>query len=145
MKLNPCSIKILCLSSLLFSFSAMAVTPAEDEMEKDCKKPKFRDFAPVQLTEVAPGAPISFHISRGADPHSVITQVKGQKVEVSVKNKTTFLLATANVPADMEEGFARVHVAARAEDGNCLGQDGWLLKIKSANSANTQPTTENKP
>ncbi|QWF69593.1 hypothetical protein KEF85_09385 [Methylomonas paludis] len=121
--------RIILISTLIFSSTAWAVTPDEED-EKVCKKPKFRDANPGHLAEVAPESQISFHASRGTDPGSVTAEAKGEKLTVTVTNKVTFLLVNAKLPATLRDGFARVHVTAKAADGGCLGQDGWLLKIK---------------
>ncbi|MGZ5001153.1 MAG: hypothetical protein ACXV7F_12715, partial [Methylomonas sp.] len=120
---------IVLISAVMFTNAAFAVTPAE-EPEKECKKPKFRDFAPAALSEVAPESEISFHVSRGADPLTVTAEAKGEKMPVKVDDKKTFLLVKAKLPTTLREGFARIHVAANATEGGCLGQDGWLIKIK---------------
>ncbi len=130
--------RFILIAGVCASFAVSAVTPEEEEANKKCVKPKFRDFAPAALAEVTPGSALSFHISKGANPNSVLVTVRKQKVPVEVKNKGTFLLGTAQFPADSEEGFARIHVEAKAEDGGCLGQDGWLVSIKPK-SAQTSP------
>lgn len=119
----------MLVGTVLCTNLAWAVTPAE-EAEKECKKPKFRDFVPEAKAEVLPESEISFHISRGADPLSVIATAKGEKMDVSVQDRKTFLMARAKLPATLKGGFARIHVAANAVEGGCLGQDGWLIKIK---------------
>ncbi len=136
MKLANCWKSVVLISAVLFTNAAWAVTPAE-EPEKECKKPKFRDFAPAALSEVSPESEISFHVSRGADPASVTATAKGEKMAVNVKDKTTFLMATAKLPATLRDGFARLHVTANALEGGCLGQDGWLIKIQEAGAPAT--------
>lgn len=126
------------LCAVVFSSTALAVTPEEDEKQQ-CKKPKFRDFAPAALTEVAPGADISFHISHNADPFTVTAEARGEKMKVNVVDKKTFFLVTSKLPA-MSGGFARIHVTAKAAESKnvesgCLGQDGWLLKIQGEEAA----------
>ena len=132
---------LVLIATLMLTGNVLAVTPDEED-EKVCKKPKFRDANPAHLAEVKPESVISFHISRGADPHSVTAEARGEKMSVEVQNKMTFLLATAKLPATVNEGFARIHVTAKAQDGGCLGQDGWLLKIQSAEAGAAKP--ENK-
>lgn len=134
MKLANCWKTTVLVSAVLFTNAAFAVTPAE-ETEKECKIPKFRDFLPVALSEVAPESEISFHVSRGADPLTVTAEAKGEKMPVSVQDKTTFLLAKAKLPAALRDGFARIHVTANAVEGGCLGQDGWLIKIQDGATA----------
>ena len=119
----------ILIGAVMFANTVLAVTPAEDD-EKVCKKPKFREFFPAPKSEVLPESEISFHVSRGADPHSIIAEAKAEKMAVSVRDRVNFLQVSAKLPASLREGFARLHVAAKAEDGGCLGQDGWLIKIK---------------
>lgn len=134
MKLANCWKTAVLISAVLFTNAAFAVTPAE-ETEKECKKPKFRDFLPAPKSEVKPESEISFHVSRGADPSTVIAEAKGERMPVSVQDKTTFLKATAKLPSTLRDGFARIHVAANAAEGGCLGQDGWLIKIQDGAAA----------
>lgn len=140
MKLANCWKTAVLISAVMFASTAWAVTPAEEE-EKECKKPKFRDFVPEAKAEVPPESEVSFHVSRGADPHSVTAEAKGEKMDVNVQDKTTFLKATAKLPASLRDGFARIHVTAKAVDGGCLGQDGWLIKIGNGEKGAT-PVTE---
>lgn len=128
MKLTTSWKNLILISAVIFSNTAMAVTPAEDE-EKECKKPKFRDFVPAAKAEVSPESEISFHVSRGADPHSVTADAKGEKMAVNVQDKATFLKVTAKLPASIRDDFARIHVTAKAAEGGCMGQDGWLIKV----------------
>lgn len=134
MKLANCWKTVTLISAVICTSAAWAVTPAE-ETEKECKKPKFRDFIPAHKSEVSPESELSFHVSRGADPHSVAAEAKGEKMAVNVSDKATFLYATAKLPPSLREGFARIHVSAKAAEGGCMGQDGWLLKIKGAETA----------
>ena len=136
MKLTKYWKSIVFISAFVFTSTALAVTPAEDD-EKECKKPKFRDFIPAAKSEVPPESEISFHVSRGSDPHSVTAEAKAEKMTVKVQDKVAFLLVTAKLPASLREGFARIHVTAKAAEGVCAGQDGWLIKIKGEEKAAT--------
>ncbi|OHX38390.1 hypothetical protein BJL95_08790 [Methylomonas sp. LWB] len=123
------------LCAVFFSGAVAAVTPDEEEKQQ-CKKPKFRDFAPAHMAEVAPGVPLSFHVSPNADPFTITAEARGEKMKVDVVNKKTFYLVNTTLPV-LSGGFARIHVTAKAAESKtiasgCLGQDGWLLKIKGA-------------
>ena len=120
--------------SLVYAGQAMAVKPNEEE-PKECKKPKFRDFEPAHKAEVAPESEFSFHISKGTLLTSVTADVRGEPVELEVLNRKTYLSAKAKLPASLRDGYARIHVTAKAEEGECMGQDGWLVKIVDPNSA----------
>lgn len=118
----------MLLAILAFAPIVSAVTPAE-ETDKKCIKPKFRDFSPAANSEVAPESEISFHINRNADPLHIGASAKKIPLKVAVEDKQTFYYVTAKLPAELREGFARIHIEAKAMEGECIGQDGWLLKI----------------
>mgnify|MGYP006267398129 CR=1 FL=1 len=122
--------------SLVFAGQAMAVKPNEEE-PKECKKPKFRDFEPAHKAEVAPESEISFHISKGAALTSVTAEARGEPIELEVTNRKTYITAKSKLPASLRDGFVRIHVTAKAEEGDCLGQDGWLVKIVDPNTLNS--------
>lgn len=126
--------RILTIALLVVSASAFAVTPEEDEIDKKCIKPKFRDFAPPAKAEVDPGSELSFHVSHNADAPTIGAEAKTQKMAVSVKDRNTFYEVKAKLPADLKGTFARISIHARAADGECVGHDGWLIKIKGDGS-----------
>ena len=66
---------ILLLTVLTFTPIAFAASD-DDEFEKKCFKPKFRDFYPADKSEVAPKSAISFHINHLADPLHVKASAK---------------------------------------------------------------------
>jgi hypothetical protein len=125
---------VFFISAIIFTHSVFAITPDEDD-QKECKKPKFRDFVPADKAEVLPESVISFHVSKGADLNHVILEAKGEKLPVTVVNKVNFLLVNSKLPTSLREGYARIHVTAKAADGECVGSDGWLIKIKDANQS----------
>ncbi|WP_133120720.1 hypothetical protein [Methylomonas sp. Kb3] len=126
------------LGAMVFSTAALALSPEEEERVKECKRPKFRDFVPEQKAEVDAGTEISFHISHNADPLTVTAEARGEKMKVNVVDKKNFYFVTAKLPP-LTPGFARVHVTAKSAESKlesgCLGQDGWLLKIKGEATA----------
>ncbi|WP_446809912.1 hypothetical protein ACH50O_22105 [Methylomonas sp. 2BW1-5-20] len=123
----------LLLWAMVFSTAALALSPEEEERLKECKRPKFRDFVPEQKAEVDAGADIAFHISHNADPLTVTAEARGEKMKVNVVDKKTFYFVSAKLP-QLTPGFARIHVTAKSAESKlesgCLGQDGWLVKIK---------------
>ena len=121
---------LLALGLLIVSTSIFAVTPAEEE-EKKCIKPKFRDFAPATQSEVAPGSDISFHVSYNADPTKIGADAKGQKLPVNIKDRKTFYEVKSQLPKDLVNTYVRINTHAKAQEGECIGQDGWLLKVKA--------------
>jgi hypothetical protein len=127
---------IIVILAVIFSNNGFAVTPEEEEAMNKCVKPKFRDFMPAHMAEALPGSEISFHVKVGADTNSIIATAKNEKMPVTVTDKKNFLLVKAKLPASLGEGPARLHVAAKAADGGCLGQDGWLIFIKGGAGKN---------
>lgn len=119
----------MIVGMLVFAGNALAYG---DDSDKKCKKPKFRTFEPVRLSEVDPESEISFHVSNWADPESITAEAKKTPMEVSVVDKMNFFVVTAKLPASLSDTYARIHITAKALDGGCFGQDGWLLKIKPA-------------
>ena len=132
------SLKILLAVGLVvLSNTVFAVTPAEEE-EKKCIKPKFRDFAPPAQSEVEAGSDISFHVSHNSEPSTIGADAKGQKLVVNVKDRKTFYEVKTQLPKDLVNTYARISVHAKALEGECIGQDGWLLKIKASDKAPAQ-------
>lgn len=127
---------ILTIPSLAFAASD------DEEAEKKCFKPKFRDFSPADKSEVAPKSAISFHINHLADPLHVTASAKKIPMKVEVVDKKTFFYVKATLPDELTEGYARIHVQAKASEGECVGEDGWLLKINN-NAAEQTANTSN--
>ncbi len=123
----------LTVGLILFSTSIFAVTPDEEE-DKKCIKPKFRDFAPVSHSEVSPGSDLSFHVSHNADPTKITADAKGQKLTLSVKDRKKFYEVKSQLPKDLTNTFVRINTHAKSNEGECIGQDGWLLKILATGS-----------
>ena len=138
MKITKCLRMTIFLSAALFAGKALAYG---DESEQKCKKPRFRTFEPVHLSEVAPGTQISFHVSNWADPTTITAEARKVPMKVEVVDKMNFFIATAKLPAEVSGNYARIHVTALAEDGRCLGQDGWLLKVKKEKTASEAAVT----
>ncbi|MCQ8128609.1 hypothetical protein [Methylomonas rivi] len=133
MKLSTSWKSAILLTGLAFAPLVSAITPAE-ETEKKCVKPKFRDFSPAPNSEVKPETEISFHINRNADPLHIGASAKKIPLKVEIDDKKTFYYVTAKLPAELRDGYARIHIEAKAAEGDCIGQDGWLVKI-SENAA----------
>ncbi len=130
MKITKC-LRLTVLSGMML-VAGGAFAYGSDSEEKKCKKPKFREFEPVHMSEVDPGTEISFHVSNWADPTTITAEARKVPMQVEVVDKMNFFVATAKLPAEVAGKYARVHVTALANEGRCLGQDGWLLKVKNA-------------
>lgn len=118
----------LALCLLVSSTSLFAVTP-EDEEDKKCIKPKFRDFSPAAKAEVNPGSEISFHVTHNADPASIGAEAKTIKMKLTVRDRKTFYEAHAALPEELSNSYARISIHAKAAEGECVGHDGWLIKV----------------
>ncbi|MCK9606124.1 MAG: hypothetical protein M0R33_06685 [Methylomonas sp.] len=143
MKLSKSWKTAILLTGLAFAPLVSAITPAE-ETDKKCIKPKFRDFSPAPKSEVAPETEISFHINRYADPLHIGASAKKIPMQVEITDKQTFYYVTAKLPAELRDGYARIHVEAKSTEGDCIGTDGWLLKIsdKTGATADNEPKTK---
>jgi len=146
MTITKSLITLLCLLS--FSHQAFSYN-ARSEEEKGCKKPKFRTFVPEHLSEVEPGSEISFHVSNWAEPGTIKAEARKIPVKLTIIDKTNFFVAKGRLPGNLQNTFARINLFARSKEGGCLGQGGWLLKIKpeqtaaeTSNSDNAQSGTE---
>ena len=128
----------LTLVLLMSSTALFAVTPDEEE-EKKCIKPKFRDFSPAAKSEVAPASEITFHVTHNANPDSIGAEAKMIKLQTQVRDRKTFYEVHAQLPSELSNTFARINIHAKPVEGECLGQDGWLLKIKPKDGE-TSPT-----
>lgn len=123
--LNKCTLAFI---AMFFTQMAMAVTPNEEE-EKKCFKPKFRDFEPPHMSEVAPQSGISFHVNRLASPNHISVTAKKIPMTLEIVDRGTFYQVSGNLPAELTGGFARISLQAKALEGDCIAQDGWLVKI----------------
>lgn len=145
MKLSNSWKHAILLTMLVFAHTTWAETPAE-ETDKKCVKPKFRDFAPAPKSEVAPQSEISFHINHTADPLHINASAKKIPMKVVVEDKQTFYYVSAKLPAELKDGYARIHIEAKAAEGECIGQDGWLIKISDkVSAAANKPAGEHEP
>ncbi len=149
MKLSKSWKTAILFTGLAFAPVVSAITPAE-ETEKKCIKPKFRDFSPAPKSEVKPESEISFHINRHADPLHIGASAKKIPMQVEITDKQTFYYVTAKLPAELKDGYARIHIEAKSTEGDCIGTDGWLLKIRdktgaAAANASKAEATENIP
>ncbi len=129
---------ISIVSLLLFSSLTLAYSTKSDD--DACKKPKFRTFEPEYLSEVEPGSKISFHVSHNADPTTIKAETRGYPIKLEIVDKNAFFIATGNLPAELEDQYARISLKAR--DKECLGQGGWLLKIKPASTTPAPDQTD---
>jgi hypothetical protein len=103
-----------------------------------CKTPQFRDYYPPEriqnqpFVEVEPESQIAFKVIGSIDPKAIRVFAKKIVLKPTVVNRTSFFQVTATLPAELRSGFARIDLIAQADKGECIGKDGWLIKIKKA-------------
>ncbi len=91
-----------------------------------CPEPKFAQFNPPEMAEVAPGTRFSF-LTWSVLPDTLEVTVKGQKVAVEITPKGPNYLVSGALPPGLS-GPARINLKAYGP-GGCLGTGGWLVKI----------------
>lgn len=119
---------------LIISFASfMAFSgSAHARFEKHvCSKPKFSGFKPGDRAEVAPGSAFSFRAPGDISINSVVTTVKGIKVDMTVDDRNDFYYFNGTLPAELKDTYARIKVDGKVNLG-CKGSSGWLIKITGA-------------
>ncbi|MCF7971452.1 MAG: hypothetical protein K9L22_09855 [Methylococcaceae bacterium] len=129
--MNSIKLLIVCMLTV-FSANASAYGSSSSNKQA-CKKPKMSQFTPAKLTVVAPQSAFSFQTSALTNPESIKVNVKDLPVEVDIKAENNGYLVTGNLPAALQDTYARINISATGTN-QCKGSDGWLLKIE-----NTQP------
>ena len=121
---------------MLFASSAHAYNPGK--LDDQCFAPKFKTFSPPEkkqdtpVPEVEPEAEIGFTVSGTADPTTIRAVAKDQPLELNIVDKKSYYKVTAKLPAVLNGKYARIHLKAKAQKGECRTKDGWLIKIKKA-------------
>lgn len=101
-----------------------------------CKPPQFRKFSPPEkikdqpFVEVEAESTISFVAMGSIDPSTFRVFAKKKVLEPIVVDKQSFYQVSAKLPAEIRSGYARIDIIAQAAKGECMGKDGWLIKIK---------------
>ena len=122
-------IKKFLLLLFIMVFANNAAAYGSSSSKKACKKPKFSQFTPPHLADVAPGVEFSFIASSITLPGSIQVTVKNLPVDVVVTQKNTQFLIEGQLPAELQGTHARINIQASSTK-KCKGKDGWLLKIK---------------
>lgn len=127
----------------LFTESAVAKLQKD---ARECIKPRFSKFTPPKLTEVAPGSTVSFVTNYTTGKATIKVTVKGIAIkDLRVTDKNSFYLVEFELPEELVDTFARLHIRANAKTGSnaCKHRDGWLLKIAgNPKTEATKATTE---
>ncbi len=131
-----------------FTFFSQTTSAYEEDKKTECKPPRLRRIKPESYTknhsEVPPESEFSFTLPVWTDPEKVTVTVKKIPTKVTVEDHGSFFLVKGNLPAELENTYARVSVRAVAKLG-CLKRDGWLLKISERIVANPEPEKEPEP
>lgn len=114
---------------VLFSATAWSYGGGGGGGTKACTKPKFDSFKPPHMSEVSPQAQFSFQASSKTSPSSIAVTVKKLPVEVTVEESSSGYLVSGELPAELNDTFARVTIEGKTKS-QCFGSDGWLLKVK---------------
>ena len=131
MKVTKLLKSALFIAVVLSNGAAVAYSP--EELEKECKKPRFTDFnlteykAPDNI-EVAPESEFIIKISSWADPSTINLMAKKQPLDFRVESNSSFHKISAKLPASLNGNFVRIDVSAKSIMG-CDDKDGWLVKI----------------
>ncbi len=123
----------LTMVFILAVFSTNALSyGSSSSSKKACKKPKFTQFTPPRLSVVAPQSEFSFLASASTNPASIVVSAKKQPVEVTINKTNNGYSVSGNLPASLQDTFARVDIKATGTN-SCKANDGWLLNIKNPN------------
>ena len=131
MKVTKMFKSMLFIAVVLFNGVAAAYSP--EELEKDCKKPRFTDFSLTEYNaadniEVAPESEFIIKISPWANPSTIKLTAKKQALPFTVESNSSFHKVKAKLPASLNGNFVRIDVSAKAALG-CDDKDGWLVKV----------------
>jgi len=117
---------------MLANSAAFAYSP--DELAKECHKPKFTDFtlseykAPEQH-QVAPESEFSFKVPAWTSTDSIKLSIKDKAIAFTIESNSSFHKVNAKLPAEYTGKFVRLNARAKANEGTCHEETGWLLKI----------------
>ncbi len=121
----------LFIAVVLSNSAAVAYSP--EELEKECKKPRFTDFnlteykAPDNI-EIAPESEFIIKISPWADPSTIKLMAKKEALPFKVETNSSFHQVKAKLPASLNGKYVRIDVSAKAVTG-CDDKTGWLVKV----------------
>ncbi len=136
MKITKFLLNTAIVGAMLFASSAYAYNAGK--IDEKCFAPKFKTFSPPEKTkdtpvpEVEPEAEIGFTVSGTADPTTIRALAKDQPLDLNIVDKKSYYKVTAKLPAVLNGKYARIHLKAKAQKGECRTKDGWLIKIKKA-------------
>ena len=138
--------KIVVIGLVFSTGSAFAYNSGNTERE--CKPPKFRTFSPPKKTkdtpvpEVAPEAEVGFTVSGNADPTTIRAVAKEHKLKLTVVDRKSYYDVTANLPAELNGKYVRIHLYVKSQKGECKNKGGWLMKVKKVDEGSEPVTVE---
>lgn len=125
------TIKLLTVL-MLTVFSANVFAYGSSSSSKTaCKKPKMGQFTPADRAVVVAESEFSFITSALTNPESIEVSIKKQPVTVTITQEGNAYRVTGELPATLQDTYARVNIKATGTNG-CKASDGWLLKIEPA-------------
>lgn len=135
------AIKILKITTILGLMFSVSVANARYEND-ECKTPKIRSFTPAEhakgepVPEVDAEGEVGFLVSYIADPTTIRAVAKKKyKLKLTVEDRSPYYQVTANLPAELNGKYVRIDIKAKAQTGECVGKDGWLVKVRPASES----------
>lgn len=120
--------KVIMIFGLVAFANNAAAYGSSSSSKKACKKPKFSQFTPANLSEVPPQSEFSFVASSATLPDSIQVTIKNEPVDITISKKNSGYAITGKLPASLTGSHARINIQAKGPK-SCKGKDGWLLKI----------------
>jgi len=136
----------IILGAIFFSGSAFAYNPGGTD--EKCLAPKFKSFSPPEKTrdtpvpEVEPESEIRFTVSGYADPTTIRAVAKDQPLKLDIIDRSSYYQVSARLPAVLNGKYVRIHLKVKAQKGECITKDGWLIKVKKAAEVATEAAPE---
>ncbi len=120
--------KVLMIFGLIAFANNAAAYGSSSSSKKSCKKPKFSQFMPANMSEVPPQSEFSFVASSVTLPDSIQVTIQNEPIDLSVSKKNSGYAVSGKLPASLSGTHARINIQAKGPK-SCKGKDGWLLKI----------------
>ncbi len=134
----------IILGAVFFSGSAFAYNAGNTDDR--CIAPKFKTFSPPEKTkdtpvpEVEPEAEVGFTVSGTADPTTIRAVAKDQPLKLDIIDRKSYYQVKARLPAVLNGKYVRIHLKVKAQKGECITKDGWLIKVKKTTEVATETT-----
>ena len=119
----------LASSNLAWSQASQHSGHGSGSSDMNCIKAKVSNFNPAHLANIAPGGEFSFMVSGSNGPGHIHVTIREQAIPLKVESKDTFYLAKGNLPAEIKNQTVRISYSAKAKNGKCDADGGWLVKV----------------